>query len=1438
MNILVEKSLLGYLAAPLVLQWEAIGAFRHHGSTTASTVSRLAKRAGLQRDALQHLISLSLACGVLATEHTGRYRWLEAAAFRSPFLHTLQDSAAGLPAATATLHSVLEQQADRVDATWAFYAGMLAIPRLVAHYGREVPAEWQGLLHKLSLLDDSEAWSADARLLCESGLLAGLVHRHENLAAYFPATYPRHMAGAPNPLLPGAGLEARLARISAEQGATGLLSWPPSTPAQERDSDTLLQTLSKLVEVNPGSVVLLSCWHALSDLPCMARDGQLRQALIQLDACAKYEPAQRFMARLASTGWFDRQPAIRVPEDSHCPIASVHCLERRGYCVRAADNADLPRLLELEQRCWAHTRMNEKRLRQRIKRCPAEQLVLEEHGQLVAVLYTQRIRDIALLDTASAEHVHKLHDPEGNILQLLALNVDPDWQNRGYGDQLLEYGLQWATLAADIHQVIGVTVCKNFAASDSDDFAAYIQRTGTRQDPVLAFHAAHGATIVKALAGYRPEDAANQHHGVLVSYPDLTARVARKYRVATSGVQVSGAVPKPSLPAFLRSVTEALLGARRAAFAVDRPFMEMGLDSADLLSLQLQVEKWFGAKLESGFFFEFSNCDRVARELLQRLQTTSVSGRDRVSSGRPTATSRSVCAVDGPVTTGAGDIAVIGMACKLPGGLDTPEAFWRCLRNGEHVIGEYPAERDSGQLWRELGEIRRGGFMQDADAFDAALFRMTPAEALITDPQQRLLLELSWTCLEHAGLLPATLAGSDTGVFVGASNRDYAHLMQTYSVEPPAHYATGSALSILANRISYFFDFTGPSLVIDTACSASLVALHTAIRALRQGECESALVGAANLICHPDLSRAYHKAGMLAPDGLCKVFDASANGYVRSEGAVMLLLKPLQKALDDGDRIEAVIRGSAINHGGLASGLTVPSPRKQADLLLAAWRDAGLSGKDIHFLECHGTGTSLGDPIEIQGILAANNSLPEDARLHACWIGSVKSNLGHLEPAAGLTGLLKAILALQHRCLPRTLHCARLNGKIDLGDSGLAVATQEVSWPEETRLVAGVSSFGSGGSNAHVVVAQAPPTSPAEGVVETAVESLVLPLLLLSAQDAATLRKYAQKLVTWLQAAPPSVELTALLAVYQHCRTPMQYRLAVRAESHAALLRRLEAWLGSSVSSEDGIWAHADSVHRPGAGPVHTEDSLAALAVGWVAGQSLPADLRPATRIERIAVPTYPFARQRFWIEPPDCHFKAALPCISNTSASATVARITWEALTEAEVYRQGQFCCLGLGAVVNQMLALFRRCNPAANTCVISDFAYFPLPVQVGDYLACQLNYRLQEQLLQVDIRHGVDGENGSIAVAKLTAPAVSPGVAVPPPSAKNALLLPAMANRLFPLMVGKLTRSVTLQRMVFSDLQRLPMASLIVCEANRLSLRGPDQRELLRIVTEGAAA
>ncbi len=429
-------------------------------------------------------------------------------------------------------------------------------------------------------------------------------------------------------------------------------------------------------------------------------------------------------------------------------------------------------------------------------------------------------------------------------------------------------------------------------------------------------------------------------------------------------------------------------------------------------------------------------------------------------------------------------IAIIGIGCRFPGAAG-PAAFWQLLRDGVDAIGETPPDRWDNDAFYDPDPLapgkmitRWGGFLERVDEFDAAFFGISPREAERMDPQQRLLLEVTWEALEDAGQPPDALAGSLTGVFVGISSNDYARFQFAAPDLIDAYAGTGNAHSIAANRLSYFLDLQGPSLAVDTACSASLVAVHLACQSLRAGQCHLALAGGVNVMLTPDITISFTKAGVMAPDGRCKTFDARADGYVRGEGAGVVVLKPLSQALAAGDPIYAVILGSAVNHDGRSNGLMAPSPQAQEAVLREAYRRAGVSPGRVQYVEAHGTGTFLGDPIEAQALGAV---MATDRPAGAfCALGAVKTNIGHLEAGAGVAGLIKVALALRHREIPPSLHFQEPNPLIPFDELPLRVQQTLAPWPEgRGPALAGVSSFGFGGTNAHLVLQEAPPSPPA-----------------------------------------------------------------------------------------------------------------------------------------------------------------------------------------------------------------------------------------------------------------------------------------------------------------------------------------------------------------------
>lgn len=622
-------------------------------------------------------------------------------------------------------------------------------------------------------------------------------------------------------------------------------------------------------------------------------------------------------------------------------------------------------------------------------------------------------------------------------------------------------------------------------------------------------------------------------------------------------------------------------------------------------------------------------------------------------------------------------IAVIGIAARFPGADDYTQ-FWDNLKNVRCSVSEVPAQRwdaeryyspASDQLNKSVSKW--GGFIDGVDLFDSMFFGISPREARAMDPQQRIALELAWACIEDAGYAQDVLRGSRTGVYLGVMNFDYRERLTEAAGAIAGHMSTGAYTALIANRLSYFFDWHGPSMPIDTACSSSLVALHEAVHALRRGDCEQALVGGVSVLCSPTHYVSFSKTGMLSPDGLCRSFDDRANGYVRGEGAGLALLKPVQHAIRDGDRIYGVVRGTAVNHGGKARTVTYPNPLAQADVIASAHERAGFEPGSIGYVEAHGTGTPKGDPIEISGLKAAFARLAErfgsPAGARSCGLGSLKANVGHLEPVAGIAGLIKVLLAMQHRTLPGLAHFQQLNHRIDLSDSPFYIVEQTQDWPARLDAQgkalprrAGVSSFGFGGVNAHAVIEEfvGPQAAARRAPPAPAGPEMVL----LSARAADRLHSAAHNLLAWLQQPDQQSVAGANLAdiayTLQVGRTAMEYRLAIAARSIGELSEKLGAWLAGE-SSVAGVYAgqasaSADKVATPGTDAVAGlagEQAAATLAL-WVKGHDVDWNAHHgAHRPRRIGLPTYPFARKSHWL--PAAAASAAPPVVSGVSTGA-----------------------------------------------------------------------------------------------------------------------------------------------------------------------------------------
>lgn len=602
-------------------------------------------------------------------------------------------------------------------------------------------------------------------------------------------------------------------------------------------------------------------------------------------------------------------------------------------------------------------------------------------------------------------------------------------------------------------------------------------------------------------------------------------------------------------------------------------------------------------------------------------------------------------------------LAIIGMGCRFPGAADLDE-YWNLLNQGravETVSGDRWDESLQAKQEKQRGHItaNRAGWLGSIDQFDAGFFGISGREAASLDPQQRLLLEIAWETFENAGIVPARSRGQRIGAFIGICSNDYLYRLNQRDLNSIDTYlSTGNAHGAAAGRLSYVMDWRGPSVAIDTACSSSLTALHLATRSLRYGDCDMAIAMGVNVILAPELSVSFSQAGMLSPTGRCHTFSADADGFVRGEGCGGVLLKRLRDAIRDGDTIHCVVRGTAVNQDGRSVGLTAPNGNAQQAVIREAIKDASLTPEQVDYIEAHGTGTPLGDPIEVDALrqVFAGTRRPD----HPLKVGSVKTNLGHLEGAAGIAGLLKVVLSIKHNTLPAHLHCDRPSPSIDW-QWPIEITTKAQRWAAKMR-VAGVSSFGFGGSNSHVILSDAPATNPlSPGVThpdtisgefithesETSPESLFV----LSAKSPKALREYAKRFAD--RFTRDSERLVDICFSAATTREVFDHRIAFVVESTTDLIMKLKAFAdGQSSMAEIAM-----PTSRGSAVSV-TSPTLSTLADSFIRGETIDwtAVFDPTSR--RIDLPTYPFQRIRRWIDDAPLKLPAQWPAPNQSTAT------------------------------------------------------------------------------------------------------------------------------------------------------------------------------------------
>ena len=736
----------------------------------------------------------------------------------------------------------------------------------------------------------------------------------------------------------------------------------------------------------------------------------------------------------------------------------------------------------------------------------------------------------------------------------------------------------------------------------------------------------------------------------------LEANATRERKISHSQVSNS---PAQSIifDDLIKNVITKIIGLQRiSTFDENIPFMENGLDSLEIVELRVLLNKKLKHKISSSDLFEH-NTSVLLASYIQSINTDLDVAID-IQSPAVSLNRQNYRAIDSANDINHRDkkrdaevqlrsvehensisdeIAITGLALRFPQNIDSLDDLWDLLKSEGSAITTLsdPIRTKNINAFANKQHALKGGFLHDIDKFDAGFFRLSPREVELMDPQQRMLLESCWHLFEDAGYAPASMRGKNIGVFIGACHYDYRNLLKEHDVGADAYIATGNSGSILSNRLSYFYNLEGPSLTVDTACSSSLVALHHALHSVKQGECEQAIVGGVNLICSLENTLLYEKAEMLSRTGQCRTFDNDADGYVRGEGLGLVLVKPLKAAIKDRDNVYAIIKGSAINHGGQASSITAPNPSAHARLIKKAISVSGVEPNSITYVEAHGTGTRLGDPIEVAGLKQAFAN--EDNM--RCGIGSLKSSIGHLEGAAGIAGLIKNIACLKYQSLPRSANFKILNDEINLDNSPFYVVDSYEKWQTRKNSKGGfaprrcgVSSFGFGGANAHVILEECVRHNKTQGNNHNSF------LFLLSAKNRESLTGIARGYIDYLT-QHKNIDLGDLCYTLLVGRDQSKHRLAIPFKKKEELIEKLKyfssgeahraIFVGSSEDSQSILYRLLEKISITDQSPIEDKEVLAAL---WVDGYYLDHGFYSGEYARLNGLPKYYFNRESYWV--------------------------------------------------------------------------------------------------------------------------------------------------------------------------------------------------------------